>query len=533
MKKRFFILVLFIGSVFGTCFAGPNEFCEYSPSGHLLYYYKYICNDNNDNRVLVAGYNNYNYKPTGDVIIPDSVTHSQYGVSKTYQVVGIYPSGFDGCSGMTSVSIPNTVTEINGRAFRGCTGLTSITIPESVQFIRAYAFCGCTRLKILNYNAINCSSMGISTQPALENCDSLVTVNIGQNVMQIPDYFCEGRSSLSGNLVLPNSVRVIGYNAFRNCSGLTGSLIINDSIRDIPSRAFAGCSGLGDTLVIGKNVYGLYDDAFSGCTGFTTVLLNADSCEFMGVGNAPALNNCTNITTVHIAPNVKIIPYSAFATCTALTGYITFPPSVERIKRNAFFGCSQIQGLSFSRGEPPAIGETAFSYVNQAIPVNVPCGSVTMYQQSLPGFTNIISNGDGYDFNATSYDDNSGSVQILVTPNCIDVTAILQAIPTNGYHFDHWNDGETDNPYTLMVTSDTTLVAYFVPDGGTEGIQNSETNSLRLWVSDGRIMAEGIRNEQMQVFDIVGRLTPNENLPRGVYLVKVDDYPARKVVVIR
>ena len=53
---------------------------------------------------------------------------------------------FDGCSGLTSITIPSCVTEIGRYAFDGCSGLTSLTIPSSVTSIGNYAFSDCRGL---------------------------------------------------------------------------------------------------------------------------------------------------------------------------------------------------------------------------------------------------------------------------------------------------------------------------------------------------------------------------------------------------
>ena len=60
-------------------------------------------------------------------------------------------SAFEGCTGLTSVTIGNSVTSIGYYAFEGCTGLTSITIPNSVTSIGYYAFEGCTGLTTINF----------------------------------------------------------------------------------------------------------------------------------------------------------------------------------------------------------------------------------------------------------------------------------------------------------------------------------------------------------------------------------------------
>ena len=111
-------------------------------------------------------------------------------------------------------------------------------------------------------------------------------------------------------------------------------------------------------------------------------------------------------------------------------------------------------------------------------------------------------------------------------------TITLHAIANNGYRFDHWSTGSTDNPYTLTVTNDTTIIAYFVSDG-TQGIGEVGTGDIRISVFNGRVCVEGITNEEVRVYDITGRMVQNRSLPSGVYIVKVGDLPAQKVVVMR
>ncbi len=73
-----------------------------------------------------------------NVTIPDSVTS-----------IGDY--AFRGCTSLTSVTIPDSVTLIDGCAFSGCTGLTSVTIPDSVKSIRDGAFKGCSNLTSITF----------------------------------------------------------------------------------------------------------------------------------------------------------------------------------------------------------------------------------------------------------------------------------------------------------------------------------------------------------------------------------------------
>ncbi|MBR6046583.1 MAG: leucine-rich repeat domain-containing protein [Bacteroidaceae bacterium] len=129
------------------------------------------------------------YFYSGTVVIPSSITYK--GVE--YSVTSIGGSAFSGCSGLTSVTIPNSVTSIGNGAFNVCSGLTEV-----------------------NFNATNCTKMGASHYPVFKGCISLTTLNIGNNVQNIPDYAFYGCSCLA-SVIIPNAVTSIGNFAFKGC----------------------------------------------------------------------------------------------------------------------------------------------------------------------------------------------------------------------------------------------------------------------------------------------------------------------------
>ena len=118
-------------------------------------------------------------------------------------------------------------------------------------------------------------------------------------------------------------------------------------------------------------------------------------------------------------------------------------------------------------------------------------------------------------------------------------TVTITAIPNEGYRFLTWNDGNTENPRTVTVTGDVTYTAYF--ESTTQGIEEvgGQRSEIRVFAAGGKIVVEGAEGETVRVYDVTGRMvqtftrSSHQALPAGVYMVKVGQHPARKVVVLR
>ena len=144
-------------------------------------------------------------------------------------------AAFSGCSGLTSVTIPNSVTSIGKSAFYGCSGLTSFTIPNSVTSIEAGVF---------------------------NSCSGLTSVTIPNSVTSIGNYVFANCSGLT-SVTIPNSVTSIGYDAFWGCSGLT-SVTIGSGVKNIYFRAFQNCPELLDVYCYAEKVPSTESDVFGG-----------------------------------------------------------------------------------------------------------------------------------------------------------------------------------------------------------------------------------------------------------------------------
>jgi len=217
----------------------------------------------------------------GDIIIPERIIDN----STTYKVVSIGDNAFENCGGLTSVTIPNSVTTIGYKAFWNCDGLNSVTIPNSVTTIGLYAFWGCKGL------------IGINVDGNNKEYSSIDGVLYNKDVSELICYPC---GMPLNSFSIPNSVTTIMTYAFLECDGLT-SVTIPNSVTSIHDYAFFGCDGL-TSVTIPNSVTTIMSSTFAGCTGLTSVTIG-NSVTTIG----RAFRNCNNIKEIYCQP---VIPPS-------------------------------------------------------------------------------------------------------------------------------------------------------------------------------------------------------------------------------
>ena len=197
--------------------------------------------------------------PTGALTIPAEIN----GIP----VRTIGSNAFKNCSGLTSITIPSSVTSIGGNAFSGCSAIKDVVIPGSFKLSTVFP---ASYQQITNVVIAQGSTSIVDK--AFHFCSGLTSVAIPNGMTSIGNLaFCQC-SGLT-EITIPDSVTSIGYNAFIRCSGLT-SITIPDSVTSIGSLAFDSCSGL-TSLTIPDNVTSVGKNAFRYCSNLTTISIPA------------------------------------------------------------------------------------------------------------------------------------------------------------------------------------------------------------------------------------------------------------------
>lgn len=276
--------------------------------------------------------------------------------------VDLNASIFSGCSELTTITIPNTVTNFGGGSiFQYCSSLRGITIPNSVNNIGYSGFNGCCNLEYISFPP---NLLAINSQSFL-SCYLLKTLTVPEKVTDIgSNNFADCYSLI--NIVIPEGVTMLTNGVFIGCKNIR-NIVIPYSVTTITNAAFEGCSNL-RKIIIPDKVTTIDNGAFKGCENLYFVKLSKSLTKL----GANTFNGCGKLTSVVV------------------------PELVTEIGNKAFYNCMDVTKYTFLPTTPPTLGTDVFcdanQEINRACAFYVPAESVDAYKTAdgWKDYANII-----------------------------------------------------------------------------------------------------------------------------------------------
>ncbi|MBO4740730.1 MAG: leucine-rich repeat domain-containing protein [Bacteroidales bacterium] len=337
MKKirymKQFTNIIFLSAMIFLSASGFAQTFFSTNTGDTIWYY--FVNGNVFVNQAPSGSNLY----SGDIVIPDTVSYN----GRTYNVTGVNHLAFALCSGLTSITLPHTITNMYSNVFYACTNLVKTNFTGTLaQWCNIY------------FN--DSGSNPIFYSKNLYINDTLIT-----------------------HIRIPGNTGIIGQYAFMNDTALL-DVMIDSGVSEIKARAFKNCRNM-HTVTLGKTITNIVNTAFDSCksltyTGFSGNYKEWCNINFGGLTANPVYYsknlyiNSRLVTSLTIPNNVQQIKNYAFVNCQTLTS-VVFGDSVKRIGDYVFYGCSSIASLTFDT-LLRAVGSRSFQSCTSLTTITIP-----------------------------------------------------------------------------------------------------------------------------------------------------------------
>lgn len=392
-----------LGTLFGTSRNGciPEKLSKVTVTGNSdLYYAFYNCCNikeiNLSNTCFIgertfygcSGLTNLNLPETltaiGDRIFDGCSSLTSVTFPKSLNCFG--DNCFQGWSGLASLTLPDSLTTIKSYAFSGCSGLTSLTLPESLTTIESFAFMDCTGLTSLTLP----KSLTTIEGAAFYGCSSLTSVKLPENLSEIGERAFYGCSSLK-KLEIPSGIESIGNSCLDGCKSLEELVIPFIGTEKAPkspskntllgtlfgTRRYEGCIETQQYFKAGGNPQTL---TFYIPEKLSRVTVTGNSNLYY------AFYNCCNIKEI-ILSNTNFIGAKTFYGCSGLNNLI-LPDSLTTIGDSAFAGCSALKSIVLPESLT-TIGSKAFQYCSALKSIVIPKKVSSIYQYAFSNCTGL------------------------------------------------------------------------------------------------------------------------------------------------
>lgn len=412
---------------------------------------------------------------TGAVAVPQFVQH-----------LGKMAFGF--CSQITSVTLPEGLVSIGDFAFNCCATVDGIVVPSTVTHIGVCPFSYCPQMTNLSIASGNSHYVMDGLMVYSSDYDTLVSCH------------------KSGTTVTLNpNLKVLG--GFENNTWVR-NIVIPETVTDITENCFNGCQI--SSIALPAHMKSIGRKAFSENDRLASVTM-PQTLLSMGQG---AFEHCYALTSIVIPDSLRIIPKEAFNSCIRLSS-ITWNNDVEEIGDYAFWALSQYGSTHITTLDLPAslrkVGESAFGACSNYLKHVTFHGQVdtlgwsVFYQARLKRLYFTV-----------------GVPPAVIGAGPLDQIASIDSIVVPCGSLNAWLSDSYWGQFADLYVEDCNM-----------GIGDPDANDVNIYTLGDRIVVEGAEGESVHLFDITGRSIRNEALHTGVYIVKVGDRPARKIVVMK
>ena len=446
-----------------------------------------------------------------NIVLPNGLTHigeeafaltavESLTIPNTVKSIGVY--AMYGCENLTALQLSSQINIIDESVFENCTALTTLNLPSNIKILRGSAFAGCSNLSTISFS-LGLDSIG---DYAFYECGKLSSALLPEGVHTIGAsafYKCKLMQSIS----LPSTLESVGIDAFKGCSGLQETIFGGD-IEEWVAIKFDNYAANSTyyshrlkingenitTITIPEGVRQIRDFAFTGCQDITQATL-PNSLQTIG---EDAFYQCYGLTSITIPDSVKTLPYGAFWSCSSLKTVNL--PSLNKIEDRAFYGCTALEQITINTSTPPQTYAETFYEVSPSTKVIVHCSASQF--RTANNWQNFQYEEDFLcQIKAVSEDETKGTVSISGGTSCEDLQASLEAIGAGEYIFDHWSDGNTDNPRQITLDKDYDLTATFKNATGLVDVNKDTREAVEKFLHDGILY---FRTNQ-GIFDMMGR----------------------------
>ena len=348
-----------------------------------------------DGPVTAIGPNIFQGKNLSSIILPDTITEIGENAfsecSNLYKILlpdnlnSIGASAFSSNDQLLEINIPDNVTAIYEDAFRGSYNIQTIDLPQNLTYIGERAFMGCESADITDYELP--SGLTYIGNSAFEST-AITRASIPTSIGHIGSWAFAECKNLK-EIYFPNNITEIPYGIFSGCSSLE-SFEISSNVTIIQDSAFEGCSSLSEiNIPSGITILGSY--AFSGC-GIENVSIPEGlklkyseeglfkDCKKLTRVNLPAdfelhsetFSGCTNLREITIPEITKTLYDELFKDCSSLE-HINIPSGVTSIGEYVFSGCSSLDEVALPSGLT-SIGKGTFYGCSSLTEIDIPSG---------------------------------------------------------------------------------------------------------------------------------------------------------------